>query len=130
MRKEMKQPISLIDVKQALRDDRFRNSLPDIFKEDLNKFMSNPGCGCNIGLYKRLLAEAKPQLQEYFPDKEVVAVEDQVSKLSQNNFSIINCSINELESRLRSLSPGRKQLAISRYEDQVTVVINELDFVY
>ena len=60
----------------------------------------------------------------------MVSVDEQVSKLSQNNFSIINCSITELESKLRSLSPGRKQIAISRYEDQVTVVINELDFVY
>lgn len=126
----MKQPISLIDVKQALRDDKFRSSLPETFKEDLNKFISNPGCGCNVGLYKKLLSEAKTQLQEYFPDREVVAMEEQISKLSQNNFSIINCSIDELELKLKSLSPGRKQLAISRYEDQVTVIVNELDILY
>ena len=79
----MKQLISLTDVKQALRDDRFKKSLPEIFSEDIKKFDSNPGCGCN----------------------------------------------EELESKLQALPPGRKQLAIARYENLVTVVINELDFV-
>jgi hypothetical protein len=126
----MKQPISLIDVKQALRDDRFKNSLPEIFSEDIKKFNSNPGCGCNVALYKRLLKEAKPQLQSYFPDKDVIDPEEQAKKMAQNNFYVINCSSDELEAKLQSLPPGRKQLAIARYEDKITVVINELDFIY
>ena len=51
-------------------------------------------------------------------------------KLAKNNFSIINCSIGELEDRMKSLPSGRKQIAIARYEDQVTVVINELDQIF
>lgn len=126
----MKQPISLVDVKQALRDDRFKNSLPEIFSEDIKKFNSNPGCGCNVNFYKKLLKEAKPQLLAYFPDKEAIDAEEQAQKLSQNNFYVINCSSEELENKLKALPPGRKQLAIARYEDKITVVINELDFLY
>jgi hypothetical protein len=125
----MKQPISLTDVKQALRDDRFKNNLPEIFSEDVKKFNNNPGCGCNVSFYKKLLKEAKPQLQAYFPDKDIIDVDEQIKKLSQNNFYVINCSSSELEGKLQALPPGRKQLAIARYEDLVTVVVNELDFV-
>ena len=31
---------------------------------------------------------------------------------------------------LKKLKPGRKQISMSRYEDQVTVIINELDVIY
>jgi chemotaxis methyl-accepting protein methylase len=35
-----------------------------------------------------------------------------------------------LEKKLSKLGPGRKQLDVARWEDQVTVVINELDIVF
>ena len=50
--------------------------------------------------------------------------------MADNQWSVINCSIDDLEKQLRKLGPGRKQLDIARYEDQVTVVINELDIVF
>lgn len=125
----MKQTLSLVDVKEALRDDRFKKSLPEVFSEDIKKFNSNPGCGCNVNFYKRLLKEAKPELQAYFPDKEIIDADEQIKRLSQNNFYVINCLSEELESKLQALPPGRKQLAIARYEDKITVVINELDYV-
>jgi hypothetical protein len=50
--------------------------------------------------------------------------------LAKNNFSIINCSIGELEDRMKTLAAGRKQIAIARYEDQVTVIVNELDQIF
>jgi hypothetical protein len=122
--------ISLADVKQALRDERFRKSLPESFTEDIKKFLNNPGCGCNIQLYKKILKEAKSNLQEYFPEKVAEDIETTFKKLSQNNFMVINCEANELEGKLQSLGPGRKQIAIARFEDKVTVIINELDVVY
>ena len=36
----------------------------------------------------------------------------------------------DLEKKLRKLPPGRKQLDVSRWEDQVTIVVNELDILY
>lgn len=43
---------------------------------------------------------------------------------------VINCHKDELEHRLQKLGPGRKQIAICRYEDQVTAVINELEIIF
>jgi hypothetical protein len=125
----MKQ-ISLMEVKQALRDSRFRDSLPQEFKDDVQKFLHNPGCACNLPIYRRILREAKDQLMAYYPGRELLNVEEEISNLAKNNFSVINCSKDELEEKLRRLGPGRKQIAVARYEDQVTVIVNELDLIY
>jgi len=125
-----KQTLSLADVKIALRDEKFRESLPEIFSEDLKKFLNNPGCGCNIGFYRKLIKEARAELQRYYPEKEIVEEAEQIRKLSENNFSVINCHFSELEEILKKLGPGRKQIAMARYEEEVTVVVNELDIIY
>lgn len=125
-----RRPVTLMDVKQALRDDRFRNSLPVTFEEDLKKYKQNPGCSCNVPLYKRIMVEAKETLQSFYPNKSIVSLEEDAKKLAENNFTVINCHIDELEKKMKSLTMGRKQLAISRYEDQVTLVVNDLDFIY
>ena len=36
----MSRPIGLMDVKQALRDSRFHESLPIGFREDLQKYLN------------------------------------------------------------------------------------------
>lgn len=126
----MNNKIGLPDVKLALKDDRFLESLPKSFAEDIAKYKRNPGCGCNISFYKKILKYARDELTKYFPGKEIDQTDDDVSILSKNNFSVINCRIDQLEATLKKLPPGRKQLAIARYEDQVTVVINDLEIVY
>lgn len=126
----MSRPIALIEVKQALKDERFRKELPVEFNEDLQKFLQNPGCACNLGFYRRILSEAKHVLERYFPGRKVADLEEETKKLAENHFSVINCHVDELEEKLRKLPNGRKQIAISRYEDTVTVVVNELDLIY
>jgi hypothetical protein len=119
-----------MEVKQALKDHRFRNTLPKNLAKEVNDFLNNPGCPCNVPLYRSILKDCKKQLQEYFPGKEIANVEKEIQTLAQNTWSVINCSVDKLEENLRKLPPGRKQLAITRYEDKVTVVVNELDIVY
>jgi hypothetical protein len=126
----MSRPITLMDVKQALRDSRFRDSLPKSFEEEVRKYQQNPGCACNVPLYKKIIDEAKVELQSYFPNKSIVSLEEDAKRLADNNFSVISCNIDDLEAELKRLPIGRKQIAMARYEDQVTVVINELDFIY
>lgn len=126
----MSRPIGLMDVKQALRDRRFRESLGSDFTEELQKYLQNPGCACNVPIYKKIMIDAKAQLQAYYPNRSVANLEEEAKKLAENNFSVINCHIDELEARLKKLAPGRKQLAVARYEDTVTVVVNELDVIY
>lgn len=122
--------VTLMDVKQALRDARFREGLPKEFEEDLRKYQQNPGCACNVSLYKKIMTEAKESLQAYYPNKSVISLEDDASKLAENNFSVINCDINSLQDNLRKLGPGRKQIAVARFEDKITVIVNDLEFVY
>lgn len=126
----MSRPIGLMEVKQALRDRRFRESLSSDFQEDLHKYLQNPGCACNVPIYKKIMMEAKAQLQAYYPGRSVADLDAEAKKLAENHFSVINCRADELEERLKKLHPGRKQIAVARYEDQVTVVVNELDVVY
>lgn len=126
----MSRPITLLDVKQALRDSRFRDSLPESLKPELQKFLSNPGCACNVPIYQKVLKEARSQLSAYFPNRPISNVEEEVKKLAENHWKVINCSADELESELKRLPPGRKQIAVARFEDKVTVVVNEIEMVY
>lgn len=126
----MGKKVTLQDVKQALLDSRFRESLPKDLTEDVQKFLKNPGCSCNHPIYKKVMAKGAEQLAAYYPTKEKVdpiALEQEEVKLMENEWSVINCSVDELVYRLRKLPSGRKQLDIARWQDQVTVVINELD---
>lgn len=119
-----------MEVKQALRDRRFRDILPNEFQEEVQKYLQNPGCACNVPLYKRIMVDAKKQLQEYYPNRTIANLDEEVQKLAENHWKVISCSKDQLEDELRKLPPGRKQLAIARWEDQVTVVVNELDLVF
>lgn len=122
--------ISLLDVKKALRDSEFRKELPSSLLDDVQKFLNNPGCVCNVPIYRKIMKFGGEQLKKYFSDKILVTPEEEEAKLAKNNWSVINCSIGELEANLKKLNKGRKQIAISRYEDQVTVIINELDILF
>lgn len=122
--------ISLLDVKKALRDNVFRETLPEELSPDIKKFLDNPGCACNVPIYHRVMKFGGEALRKYYPDKTLVTPEEEAVKLAKNNWSVINCSIGELELKLKNLRPGRKQIAISRFEDQVTIVVNELDVLF
>lgn len=122
--------IGLMEVKQALKDPRFRDALPLEVQDDVAKFMSNQSCACNIPIYRKILKTCKKQLSEYYPGDEITNEEKEVQALAQNHWSVINCNVSELESKLRGLPIGRKQLAVARYQDQVTVVVNELDIIW
>jgi hypothetical protein len=122
--------ISLMDVKKALKDSRFRLTLPKEMEKEVDEFLNNPGCACHIPLYRKVVKDCKDQLRKYYPNLEVPDHEEEVKKLAENNWSVISCHIDELEKRLSKLGPGRKQLDVARWEDQVTVVINDLDIIF
>lgn len=119
--------LTMQEIKTAMRDPSFRKKLPPELKDDIRKYEENPGCPCNLPIYRNVLKYAYDVLVGYYPHLDVPKI-DEFIKLSENNWSIINCNIDELEAKLKALhATGRKQLAIARYEDKVTVVINELD---
>jgi hypothetical protein len=119
-----------MEVREALRDGRFRDVIPLELRDEVAKYLHCPGCAANIHLYRKMLKSCVKQLQEYFPGRKVINEAEEIESLATNNFLVINCHINELEGRLRSLSKGRKQIAITRYEDQITAIINELDVLF
>lgn len=120
--------ISINDVKEALKDPEFRKKLPKELAQDISKYEQNPGCTCNLSVYKNVLRYGKKQLIERFPNAEIPNPDTEIIKLQENNWSVINCHIDELEGKLKQLAMGRKQIAIARYEDQVTAIVNELSF--
>jgi hypothetical protein len=105
-----------------MRDRRFRDRLPPELKEDVEKYLKNPSCKCNSPLYDKIAISCKSQIQEYFPNKKFV---EEIDIRPQSIWMVINCHIGELEGRLKKLSPGDKKIAIARWQDQVTVVVEE-----
>jgi len=129
----MKKRVTVHDIKQALLDERFRASLPGELQDDVQKFLKNPGCACNHPIYIRVMRKARKQVSEYFPSIETPTEEEfeqEAERLAKNDWQVINCSIHELTEELRKLGPGRKQLEIARWQDQVTVVVNHLEGLY
>jgi hypothetical protein len=124
------QKITLQDVKKALKDSRFRLNLPKEMEPDINEFLNNPGCACHAPLYRKIIKDCRDQLSRYFPGMKVPEHDEDIKRLAENHWTVINCRVDELESKLANLGPGRKQLDVARWEDQVTVVVNELDIVF
>ncbi len=122
--------VGLMDINQALVDPRFRDSLPLELKEDVIQFLQNPSCACNVPFYRKLIKNYRPYLTAYFPGVEIMDEAQEVKMLAENNWRVINCSVKDLEIQLRNLGPGRKQIAVARWEDQATVVVNELDVLF
>lgn len=122
--------ITLLDVKNALKDPEFVRKLPENLAPEIQKIQSNPSCTCNVKMYEKILAEAKDVFLQHFPEKNYQSPTQVLATAAQNVWTVINCSVGELEDRLRSLPPGRKQVVLSRFEDQVTVIVNELNMVF
>jgi hypothetical protein len=123
-------PIGMMEVKQAFHDERFRDLFPEI-RHMIDDYLKKPHCGaCAMPVIREIINKWPDRVQKYFPGRVIVRPEDEAKKLAENNWLVINCHIDELEDRLRKLPPGRKQLAICRYEEYVTVVINELAVIF
>lgn len=119
-----------MDIRMALTDDRFRGLFPEL-QHEIDRYLKEPKCGaCAVPVVKEILNKYPERVEKYFPNRKVVRPADEATTLGENNFTVINCKITELEDKLRRLPPGRKQIAVTRYENEVTVIVNELAVVY
>jgi hypothetical protein len=110
-----------------LKDTKFRSNLPSELDEDVRKYELNPGCPCNLNIYRNVLKYASKELREYYPDREVMNPDAELIPLQKNDWKVINCHISEAERKIQEYTFGRYQIALARYEDQVTILINGLD---
>lgn len=118
--------ISLLEIKKALKDSRFREKLPPYLKNEVIKFLSNPSCACNAPLYRKIATECGELLRQYYPNKEIG--EEVIKEIDKEDGSwmVINCHVNELENNLRKIKYTKTNIAVARYEDQVTVIVKEI----
>jgi len=100
--------VSLADIKLALKDETFRNSLPESLQPDVQKFLQNPNCSCNMKIYQRVLQEAEQQVVNYFPDKKYLSPQQVMETAMQNTWTVLNCNINELEENLKKVKTRQK----------------------
>ena len=106
------------DIRQAIWHENFRNLFPEL-KNEIAAIISNPGCSCNNAKFAKFF-EYPDRLREYFPTKEVP------KQNPECKWQVINCHVDELESKLRELGDLPKYVTVARYEDQVTAVIGEM----
>ena len=119
--------ITAEDLKRASKKGDFRKLFPEL-RAQFDGYIQKPGCGhCAAQLISGLMG-FQDRLQTYFGEVDFdVAPPESFDPVGAMNFSVINCSIPELEDRLNALPVAAYQITVARYEDQVTAIINRLD---
>jgi len=112
-----------MDVKQAIWNKDFRDLFPE-FKESLDRYLKDPGCACNLQVVLSLMSY-KDRMKQYFPDKEIVTPDEEPAP--PNNWSVINCPVDQLQDKMRKVSPGKRMVAAARWRDRVTIILNDID---
>ena len=125
-----KSRLTRLEIKHAiLQHSAFRELFPEL-KEDIAKVLHNPSCGCNVPLYDKFF-KFKDRLAKYFSERDIKSPQEEAEEASQNHWNVINCKVDELEDVLNKLHKvGRLQLAVARYEDQITVIVNDIGVVF
>ena len=115
--------LNLLDLKQAIWDSRFRDLFPEM-KDQFERYLKDPGCACNVGFLKGLMREGE-RLKQYFPTKEMVTTEEEVDGAA-NDYVVINCPVEQLQDRLRTYPKTKRMVAAARWQNRVTVVLNDV----
>src|SRR5581483_11074571 len=109
--------LTVMDIKQAIWDERFRALFPE-FEKQFEAFFKKPGCGCNMNFIRNVMKH-KDRLKQYFPTKDIELAEE---KDAENDYIVINCQVDELADRLKKYTAGKRMVAVARFRDKVTVV--------
>ena len=125
-----KRRLSRLEIKNAvLNDKRFRDLFPEL-QEDIAKVIGNPSCACNVPIYDKFFKH-KDRLVKYFSNREIKNPVEEVKETNQNHWSVYNCNVEEIEEVLNKMHKhGRHQIAIARYEDEVTIIVNSLGIMF
>mgnify|MGYP000231563761 CR=1 FL=1 len=109
--------IRMADIKNAIKDKRFRNLFPE-HKEEFEEYNANPDCSCAKTLLKAL-SKKKKRLSQYFSKVKNLQAKPEPKEF---NWVVINCGVNEIKEKLSDLKI-KKLAAFARYKDQITAVL-------
>ena len=109
---------------KALHNPKFRQILAGDYTEELQSFDKDPNCLCHHKFYRLIATKEVEAFRRFYPE---LGELETSNELREDNWHVINCSVEDVLDQLRKLPPGKKQVALARYEDQVTIVVNEFD---
>jgi len=127
----MSRPVTMMDVRAALRDGRFIDQFPEL-SGLVGRYKTQKHCGsCGVELARAIIERFPDRVREYFPGRDVLAPREEVAAVAATeDFEVINCHVGELEARLRKLRPGvKKFVSPARWQDQITVIVHYLGYV-
>lgn len=114
--------LTMMDIKGAIWDKRFQSLFPE-HAEQIEKFLKDPGCACNVSLYRKLMGY-KDRLKTYFPNKEIVTPAEEDAAIT-DGWVVLNCSIDKLDVKMKQYPKDKIVVAACRWKDQLTVVLND-----
>lgn len=124
-------PVGMMDIRQALRDERFRGQFPEL-AGPMAKYAANTGCGtCAVSLVREILAKFPERVREYFPGREVMTAEAATAAPAvaprRGEWAVYDGPCAGLEAWLRKRPPhAPSQVAVARWEDQCTAAVFEV----
>lgn len=126
----MARPVTMMDVRAALRDDRFLAQFPEL-SGLVGRYRTQKHCGsCGVELARAIIEKYPERVREYFPGREVLTPREEAAAVAATeDYTVINCKTTELEAKLRRLPPGRKYVTVARWQDEVTVIVNHLGYI-
>lgn len=117
-------PVTLMDVRQALRDQRFTELFPEL-SDEITKAQQNLTCGsCAVPVARKILAEYSDRLGTYFPGRPVVQPADE-KKSPAAVPRVYNGPCDGLEAWLRKLPHVPAQVTAARWQNECTVIVFE-----
>lgn len=116
-------------IRKAINRKRFQDMFPEL-AESFERYMVKPGCGsCEENLFSALLA-SPDRLKQYFGEdsqfEQVPAPPVIGNVVPEQSFTVINCHVDELSSKLNMLAPGRYEIAAARWENEITVIVKTI----
>ena len=125
-----KKRLTRLNIKHAiLTDGRFRDLFPEL-KKEIAEVLNNPSCACNVPIYD-MFFKYNERLGKYFSGHEIKSPQEEAIEDNQNHWNVINCNVEELEEAMNKLHKvGRVQIAVARYQDELTVIVNDTGIVF
>jgi len=117
-------------IRKAINRKRFQDLFPEL-AEIFERYITRPGCGsCEETLFSALLASPE-RLKQYFGDdsqfEQIPPPPPALARMvPEQSFTVINCHVDELSSKLNMMPPGRYEIAAARWENEITVIVKTI----